>query len=226
MDSENVWIRERLKLHQLLQDQPDWSLRHYARELHHDLHWGRCPAAPIPSAVPLTLDTFRSRSRAPQHPPPPISEEAKQLVGELRHDLSEQFHRPAGAQTIRYGVQQYQQQYPGTFALPKASSTITPILHELGGIAPQRPTLHEPLDLPAPMTEWELDLGEIVLGETEGAFEFFVVIDRGTSRLVYLEGGSGSSAETALEAVARLFQTWGLPERARFDRHTPVWGAG
>ena len=225
MESESVWVLERLKLHQLLLEHPDWSLRHYARELHHDLKWVRRWAARIRSAVSLTLDTFKSRSRAPHHPPQSISEEAKQIVGELRHELSEKFHRKAGVKTILYGLRQYQQKHPVAFVLPKACSTITRILHDLGWITSLRPTVHEPLDLPPPMTEWEMDFGELFLGETEGSLEFFVVVDRGTSRLVYLEGSSGYSAETALEAIARLFATCGLPERLRFDRDVRLWGA-
>ena len=74
------------------------------------------------------------------------------------------------------------------------------------------------------MEEWELDFGEIRLSEDE-IFEFLIVIDRGTSRLVYLEGGNGYRAETALEAVARLFLLHGLPKRLRFDRDPRLWGA-
>ena len=52
----------------------------------------------------------------------------------------------------------------------------------------------------------------------DGRFEFFLVVDRGTSRVVYLEGCKGYCADTALLAVARLFQLNGLPKRLRFDR--------
>jgi hypothetical protein len=46
-------------------------------------------------------------------------------------------------------------------------------------------------------------------------FEFFIVVDRGTSRLVYLEAREGYNAVTALEAVARLLLLHGLPQRLR-----------
>ncbi len=225
MDSENAWVLERVKLYELMKQQPDWSLRRYARELKHDLQWVRRWAARIRSAPVLTLETFRSRSRAPYHPPPRIAEEVKKMVGELRRELTEQFHRKAGAKTILYGLQKYGQTQRLPFALPKACSTITRILHDLGWITPPRSVWHEPLDLPPPMEEWEMDFGEIFLGEDEGVFESFVVVDRGTSRLVYLEGGSGYNAETALEAVVRLFDTCGLPKRLRFDRDVRLWGA-
>ena len=120
MDSENAWVLERVKLYELMKQQPDWSLRRYARELKHDLQWVRRWAARIRSAPVLTLETFRSRSRAPYHPPPRIAEEVKKMVGELRRELTEQFHRKAGAKTILYGLQKYGQTQRLTFALPKS----------------------------------------------------------------------------------------------------------
>jgi hypothetical protein len=74
------------------------------------------------------------------------------------------------------------------------------------------------------MEEWELDFGEIRV-EGEYPFEFLVVVDRGTSRLVYLEGGTGYRAATALDALQRLFAAQGLPQRLRFDRDPRLWGA-
>ena len=138
MNSESHWVFERLKLYQLAQLHPDWSLRHYARELGHDLKWVRRWLARIQAAAPLSIDTFKSRSRAPHHPPPRISDEAKQLVGDLRRELSEQFHRRAGAKTILYGLQRYQQTHSLSFTLPRARSTITRILNEFGWIVPPR----------------------------------------------------------------------------------------
>jgi transposase InsO family protein len=224
MFDETAWVFERMKLYHLMQEHPDWSLRHFARELKHDLRWVRRWAARIENAAALSLDTFRSRSRAPHHPPPRICDEAKHLVGDLRHELSERFHRKAGAKTILYGLQQYQKTHAVPFKLPKAVSTITRILHELNLILPPRPIFHEPLTLPAPMEEWEMDFGEIYLGDVEGVFEFFVVVDRGTSRLVYIEGGAGYNGETALAAVVRLLEQCGLPQRLRFDRDVRLWG--
>lgn len=224
MESENAWMFERMKLYELTRQYPDWSLRRYAREVGHDVQWVRRWIARFRASVPVTLETLRSRSRAPHHRRPRIHEDAKQIVGDLRRELSEQFHRPAGARTIQYGLKQYARNHEVPFTLPKACSTITQILHELGWILPRLPALSEPLDLPAPMEEWEMDFGEIFLGE-DGVFEFLLVIDRGTSRLVYLEGSQGYSAETALEAVARLFERCGLPKRLRFDRDPRLFGA-
>jgi hypothetical protein len=82
-----------------------------------------------------------------------------------------------------------------------------------------------PLVLPAPMEEWEVDFAELWLPDEGGIVEFFLVVDRGTSRLVYIEATQGYTAVTALEAVARLFVLYGLPQRLRFDRDVRLWGA-
>jgi len=66
------------------------------------------------------------------------------------------------------------------------------------------------------MSEWEMDFCEIRL--EKGRFEFYLVVDRGASREVYLEGGEGYRADSALQAVCRLFELNGLPQRPRFDR--------
>jgi hypothetical protein len=75
------------------------------------------------------------------------------------------------------------------------------------------------------MEEWEIDCGEIWLPEEGGLCEFFIVVDRGTSRLVYVEANQGYNAVTALEAVARLFVLRGMPKPLRFDRDVRLWGA-
>jgi hypothetical protein len=71
--------------------------------------------------------------------------------------------------------------------------------------------------LPEPNEEWEMDFGEIHLADGM-KLEFFIVVDRGTSRVIYLEGSEGYHAETALEAVARMLLLCGLPRRLRLDR--------
>src|SRR5688572_29831495 len=103
MDSESVWVYERMKLHHLMQTQPDWSNRQYARTLGHDPTWVRKWKQRLQTATALTLKMFQSQSRAPHNRPRSIAPEVKTLVRELRHELSEKYHRPAGAKTILYG---------------------------------------------------------------------------------------------------------------------------
>lgn len=224
MNSETGWTLERMKLYQLTQTYPDWSLRQYARELGHDLKWVRQWTTRFKTASTVSLETFQCRSHAPKHCARRVSLQAKQLIVDLRHELSGQYHRKAGAKTILYHLQQLHTARPLPFTLPTAPSTIKKILREMGCIPQRKPTAAEPVALPAPLEEWEMDFGEVYL-EMGEVFEFFIVVDRGTSRLIYLEGGGRYNAESALQAVARLLTLHGLPKRLRFDRDVRLWGA-
>jgi len=102
--------------------------------------------------------------------------------------------------------------------IPTSTRTVTKILRELGYIKPRPERIHIPLDIVPPMEEWEMDFCEVEVPD-EGTYEFFVVVDRGTSRIVHLEGRQkGYNAQTALEAILGLFDQNGLPKRLRFDR--------
>jgi transposase InsO family protein len=224
MLSKAKWVYERMKLYELMTLQPHWSSREYASALGHDHKWVQKWKKRLKNEAEVTVKSFQSLSHAPKRPAIQIAQEAKEIVCQLREELSERFHRPAGAKTILYALQKYRESQKPAFRLPTALSSINKILRERGYIPPKQERFREPLTLPLPMDEWELDFGEIRLSEEE-IFEFLIVIDRGTSRLVYLEGSNGYRAETALEAVSRLFLLHGLPKRLRFDRDPRLWGA-
>jgi hypothetical protein len=63
------------------------------------------------------------------------------------------------------------------------------------------------------MRHWEIDFGQLAT-----QFEFFAVVDRGTSILVNTQVQTHYNAETALLALATLFVIQGLPTALRFDR--------
>jgi hypothetical protein len=218
MFSEDEWIYERQRLYQLVEAHPDWSMRGYARSLQHDLGWVRKWVKRFRERTCRGLELFRSQPRTPHHCPRRTSEALKNQICEWRQKLSERFCRAAGAKTIQYFLK------PIRGASPCAS-TIYKALHERQYLQPRRRVVPQPLELPEVMDEWEMDFGEIYLGEVEGKLEFFPVVDRGSSWLVYLEGCSGYCAESALEAVMRLFAQRGLPKRLRFDRDPRLWGS-
>jgi hypothetical protein len=224
MESEAKWFCERYKLYELMQAHPDWSLRQYARELQHDPKWVRKWIGRYRQSQKISFKSFCSYSRAPKTAPKRTADAAKDLIVQLRVELSEEFNRKAGAETILFGIERLRKQQGLELAMPKSDSTIKRILKERGYILPRPIRWREPLVLPEPMTEWEIDFGEIRL-DWEHIFEFFMVADRGTSRLVYLEGGYGYRAESALEALYKLFLLNGLPQRLRFDRDPRLWGA-
>jgi transposase InsO family protein len=224
MLTDSQLMYERYRLFCLMQAQPHWSLRAYARELQHDLKWVRVWVArlkPFLVQTDVSLDTFASHSRRPKRIPRRIPPPIQERICVLRQTLSERFHRRAGAETIHAFLRE---EMPASATVP-CPRTIHTILKQRGVIvSPSRPAPH-PLVLPPPMEEWEMDFGQIYLGPDEGVFEFFLVVDRGTSRVIYLEGSRGYTAETALEAVARLLRQAGRPSRLRFDRDPRLWGS-
>jgi hypothetical protein len=159
---------------------------------------------------------YLSQSRAPKNRPRQTPEAVKAVICELRESLSEKYHRAAGASLIRHYLHKHQIALDGKFFVPRSSRMITQILRERDYILPPRKREHIPLPLCAPMEEWEMDFCEIRL--EDGKFEFFLVVDRGTSRVVHLEGCPGYRSDSALQAVLRLFLLNGLPKRLRLDR--------
>jgi hypothetical protein len=93
-------------------------------------------------------------------------ESVKDAIGELRETLSERFNRAAGAKLIAYFLGQASS--VGR-ELPSLSSIYKTLVE--GGYIRVRPkTKHTPLVLPAPNEEWELDFGEIYLGQSRVAW--------------------------------------------------------
>src|SRR5689334_14839930 len=191
MLNESEWMYERQQLYALMQAHPEWSLRGYARSVRHDLTLVRKWVKRFRAQDSPSLEMFHSESRKPKHNPKQVSQALKDKICTLRERLTERYHRAAGAQTIGYFLKQE------LSAVPCASS-IYKTLHERSYIRARRKPQHVPLELPAPMEEWEMDFGEIYLGPAEGIFEFFVVVDRGTSRVIYLEASQGYRAQSAL----------------------------
>lgn len=221
MWNEIGWIGERQRLYELKHAHPDWGMRAYAQETGHDPKWVRKWLKRFEGQGEITVDVLRSQSRRPSHSPHQIAARVKERIAELRETLSERFHRAAGARTIQYFLGK---EVPDDTPLPGLRG-IHRVLVERGYVRSPAKTLHELLVRPAPMEEWELDFGEIYLGPAEGSLEFLLVVDRGTSRVVYLEGSAGYRAESTIDAVLRLFRAHGRPKRLRFDRDPRLWGS-
>ena len=104
MDTESQWTFDRMRLYRLWEAHPDWSLRQFAHELSYDVKWvskwlHRFQTTPLPS-----VRMFLSESRAPHECPHRISDEVRDVIGELRETLSEKYHRRAGGRTILHDL--------------------------------------------------------------------------------------------------------------------------
>lgn len=216
MDTESQRIYDRMRLHKLMQKHPNWMPTQLAAELGRSERWARKWVRRFKAISEPSFEMYLSQSRAPKKRSRQTPEVVKDVICDLRVSLSEQYHRLAGARLIRHYLHKEQWLNDLDVFVPSSSRTITGILRERGYIIDPPKHEHEPLPRCAPMEEWEMDFCEIRL--VDGRFEFFLVVDRGTSRVVYLEGCEGYRADTALEAVIRLFLLNGMPKRLRFDR--------
>lgn len=217
MDAHSERIYDRMTLHRLMEKHPDWSIRQYADAVGKSVKWAWGWVKRIRSATDRHFRIYLDASRAPKNRKEETPPEVKKVIGELREDLSEKFNRNAGGKTILYFLRQRQDLKDMGYFVPTSARTISNILKELDYIPKRKKRHRTPLVLPAPNEEWEMDFGEIRFKDGT-QLEFFLVVDRGTSRVIYLEGTEGYNAETSLEAVTRLLLTQGLPQRLRFDR--------
>lgn len=216
MDTESERVYDRMHLYHLLEAEPTLPIRQLSQRVGRSERWVRKWKQRFAATETVNFTTFQSQSRAPKTRPRQTSEGIKERVCDLRESLSDEYHRAAGAKLIGHYLLKDETLVESGVFIPTSSRTITKILRERGYIRCSPKREHEPLELMEPMEEWEMDFCETQL--VDGRFEFFLVVDRGTSRVVHVEGGEGYRADTALLAVIRLFSLNGLPKRLRFDR--------
>jgi hypothetical protein len=207
---EAQWELDRICLFQLMQENPKWSLARLAQATGHCLSWVKKWRKRFREAPQATLEMFKSQSRAPKTRPIAISQRVRNVILSFRDQLKEVYNRTIGARTILYHLWQ-DTALSGEY-LPRSVKAIWQVLKE-GGRIPTRVREHYPVERPEPMRHWEIDFGQLAT-----QFEFFAVVDRGTSILVNTQVQTHYNAETALLALATLFVIQGLPTALRFDR--------
>jgi hypothetical protein len=216
MDSESARIFERMQLYHLLKKYPEWTNQHFADELGKSESWVRKWCSRFMRTSQPNFKIYLSESCAPKTIWRETPVVMKNVIADMRVELSEQYHRKAGPKLILHELRKREGLRDADHYLPNSERTIAKILREMGYVVPPCHRERQPLVLPAPNEEWEMDFGQIRLDE-ETIFEFFLV--------VYLEGSTGYNAETALEAVTRLLMSQGLPKRLRFDRDSRFIGS-
>ena len=216
MDTESQRIYDRMTLYQLLKSHPEWGSTQLADRVNRSERWVRKWKRRLSEVVTPDFTMFLSQSRAPKTRPRQTLKAVKDVICQLRESLSEAYHRQAGADLISLFLSADDPLKEAGHFIPTSTRTITDVLKERGYIQKVKRPKRIPLELSDPMEEWEIDFCEIRL--QDGRFEFFLVVDRGTSRVVHIEGCEGYQADTALEAICRVLILNGLPKRMRFDR--------
>lgn len=75
---------------------------------------------------------YQSQSRAPKTVWPETSPEVKKVVAQLRVELSEQYHRKAGAKLILHELRKREDLKDAGHYVPHSDRSISKILNELG----------------------------------------------------------------------------------------------
>lgn len=106
MDSESERIFDRMRLHQLMKKHPDWSDKHFAQEIGKSDGWVRKWKARLENPTENSFKMYLSQSRAPKTIWRETPDEVKEVIGQMRVELSEQYYRKAGPKLILHELRQ------------------------------------------------------------------------------------------------------------------------
>jgi hypothetical protein len=89
---ETAWMFDRMRLYQLMQQHPTWSIARLAHALDRSASWVKKWRRRFREALEITLATFLSRSRAPRSSTRRVAEGVRRAVLEQRQTLSVLYH--------------------------------------------------------------------------------------------------------------------------------------
>jgi hypothetical protein len=162
---EAEWVLDRIRLFQLRRDHPGWSQSRLAKALGRSLSWVKKWLKRFREADELSLEMFKSQSRAPHNRPCEVTDVVRDVILSLRDGLKDLYGRVVGPKTILYHLHLDQVLKRRGVYLPKSTRTIWKVLRE-GGRIPTRVREHHPLERPEPMQHWGMDFGEHILCRT------------------------------------------------------------
>ncbi len=220
------YYADRANWYRLHQQHPDWSQAELARVLHRWEGWVKkwLPrfAEELAAGHPLQ-QVLQGHSRARKHPPKRTEAVVVQQVLAIRDAPPEGLRRVAGPEAIRYYLQR--DPFVQMFQLPVPSRrTIHRLLQAHGRIAHPKKRVHEPMERPAPLSQWQIDFKDVesVPAEPDGkqqhVVETLTIIDMGTSVLLDAHVRSDFTAESALQALSATLRTYGRPTSITVDR--------
>ncbi len=231
---ETVYRMKRRNLRWLMQQHPTWTCRQLAEAEEMSLGWVKKWRRRWKESEPGDEQVLYSRSRAPKHPRPRISEEVAARVVALRDEPPEGVRRVPGPKALAYYLPrdpELQQLQTQGHRLPSSTRCIYLILKRAGRIAERPRCTHEPLERPEPLEAWQLDFKDASSvpadpqGKQQHVVEVLNIIDVGTSFLLDAHVAADFHAETALQAIVQTFQRWGRPRQITTDRDVRLVGS-
>lgn len=221
---EAVYYAARANFRRLLGEHPTWTRQQYAQAVGMSQGWVKKWSKRLRAVPPDDEAVLHSQSRARKHPPEHISEEVVDRILEMRDQPPEGLRRTPGPKALLYYLPRDADLAASGARLPRSSRTIYRILCQAGRIPHHVPSLHDPLERPMPMSQWQLDFKDAstVVAEPDGKRQHVVevlnTVDMGTSVLVAAQVRADFTAESTLEMVAQLLRTHGCPRQLTVDR--------
>ena len=215
---EAVDYAARANLRRLLTQHPTWTRQHYAQAVGMSKGWVKKWIKRLREAWPDDEAILHSQSRARKHPPERISEVVVDRLLEMRDQPPEGLGRTPGPKALLYYLPRDAELAARGARLPRSSRTIYRLLCQAGRIQRRVPAQHDPLERPAPMSQWQLDFKDASTvpadpdGKRQHVVEVLNTVDMGTSVLVCAQVRADFTAQTTLEMVADLLRTHGRPQ--------------
>ena len=154
---EAVYYAARANLRRVLTQHPTWTRQHYAQAVGMSKGWVKKWSKRLREASPEDEAVLHSQSRARKHPPERISEVVVDRLLEMRDQPPEGLGRTPGPKALLYYLPRDAELAARGERLPRSSRTIYRLLCQAGRIQRRVPAQHDPLERPAPMSQWQLD---------------------------------------------------------------------
>jgi Integrase core domain len=228
---EAEWSADRANLRLVLRDHPEWSVPQLAQQIGRSVSWVKKWRQRLREASPDDETVLHSRSRARKHPPPRVSLLAIERTLAIRDEPPANLRRVPGPEAILFFLQHDAELQAAGVAPPRSSATVWEVLRRHGRIPQRRRPAHEPVELPPPLSSWQLDFKDVStvpsdpMGKRQHVVEALNCVDCGTSLLVSADVRADFTEETTLAAVAELLQAHGRPVEITLDRDPRFVGA-
>lgn len=228
------YYADRVNLVQALRRFPQWSVPELAHALHRSQSWikkWRKRLVPLLDQPAALQQALLGHSRARKHPPACLDPQVEETILTIRDQPPEGLRRTPGPQAINYYLQRDETLQVLGLARSRSTRTIHRVLVKHQRIAGCKGHEPEPMERPEPMTHWQLDFKVLSSVQTDpsGKPRYDVqscnMVDMGTSIAVASVVRADFTAETALEAVADIFEQQGRPDAVTTDRDTKWVGS-
>src|ERR687884_1806397 len=158
---EAQWSADRANLRLAVRDHPEWSVPHLAQQIGRSISWVKKWRQRLREAPPADEAALHSRSRARKHPPPALSPLATERILAIRDEPPANLQRVPGPKAILYFLQHDAELQAAGISPPRSSATVWQVLRQHGRIPHRRRPAHAPVDLPPPLTSWQLDVKDV-----------------------------------------------------------------